>query len=149
MTKSKARKDFEADVYYRALGLCEWCKYNSIAEPGIHTHHIPGVDAHHIWPKSTARKPNKWDIEQLPEGLEDWPDVELNGIFLCSACHQGAHGTSGKAKRGAGPGIRISRPAFYRMLITQYPGRIYKGKTYREWLEGPPFKAILFGEEGR
>lgn len=139
MTKTRARKNFETDIEERAQGPCEWCMYNGIIKPG--------VDPHHIWPKSTARKPNKWDIKQLPEGLEDFPDVPMNGIFLCSPCHQGAHGTSGKAKRGAGPGIRISRPAFYRMLLALYPGRIYKGKTYREWLLGPPFNAVLFGEE--
>lgn len=139
MTKTQARKNFETQVWLRAGGLCEWCLFNRVSAPGI--------DPHHIWPKSTARKPNKWDTEQLPEGLEDWPDVELNGILLCSACHQGAHGTSGKAKRGAGPGIRISRPAFYRMLATQYAGRPYKGITYEEWFKRPPFKAVLFGEE--
>jgi hypothetical protein len=135
MTKTKARKEFEIQVKARAEGLCEWCRYCGIIELG--------VDPHHIWPKSTARKPNKWDIEQLPEGLEDWPDVEPNGTFLCSACHQGAHGTDRKARRGAGPGIRISRPAFYRMLLVQYGDRIYNGRTYKEWYQLSPFAEYL------
>lgn len=140
MTKTEARKNFEIDVYERANGLCEWHVYNGTVKPGD--------DAHHVWPTSTARKPNKWDTEQLPEGLEDFPDVPMNGIYLCSPCHQGAHGTNAKARRGAGPGIRISRPAFYRMLAAQYGDRVFRGKSYKEWLEGPPFKAMLFGEGG-
>ena len=143
MTKTRARKEFDISVAMRAKGYCEWCLYNGKIERG--------EDPHHIWPKSTARKPSKWDINQLPEGLEDWPDVEPNGIYLCSACHAGAHGTDSyithRARRGAGPGIRISRPTFYRMLIAQYGDRLYKGKTYREWLLGPPFNYHIFTVE--
>lgn len=125
----KIEKDFELAVIERSGGVCEWCIAHGLI--------TQGTDAHHIWPKSTARKPSKWDINQLPEGLEDWPHVELNGIYLCNGCHSGAHGTSGKAKKGAGPGIRISRPAFYDLLPRLYPDTVFNGKTYPEWFAGP------------
>jgi len=122
---------FEIAVRDRAKGWCENC-----LSQGMKT---KGTDAHHIWPKSTARKPNKWEPEQLPPGLEAWPHVEINGIYLCSACHIGAHGER-RAKKGAGPGIRISRPYFYQLLRNIYPQRMFNGKSYKEWLADEPFR---------
>jgi len=131
--KALCREDFKRAVEKRAGGRCESCL--SISKK------VQGVVSHHIWPTSTAKKPSKWDQKAFKGALWCWPHVEPNGIYLCRACHSGAHGILSRGRKYAG--IKLSRPRFYRLLLDMYGDRIWEGKSYREWLNEPPFKEFL------
>jgi len=99
---------FALEIRERARGYCENCL--------AHGKRVEGVVAHHINPKSVARKPSKWEPQQLPEGLEDYPNMAQNGILLCGRCDLEAH-----------QAIRESRARLYHILARLYPsyGEIY------------------------
>jgi len=88
---------------------------------------------HHIEGRKVPRK--AW-----PEALqEDWPHSELNGIKVCD----GAHGSGDRAGR-VHAALRHNAPALWALLKAKYPKRIYNGKTYEEWFEGPgPWERYL------
>ena len=126
-------EDFKRAVKERAQGFCESC-----LSGGKKTE---GMVVHHIWPVSTARKPNKWDPQAFEGPLSRFPHVEPNGIYLCRACHSEAHGDLRRGRKYVG--IKISRPRFYHLLLERHGDRIWEGKTYREWLQDEPFRRWL------
>lgn len=91
------------------------------------------ADVHHILGRSDCKG---W--KNLPEPLKSaWPHVPMNMICLCKAGHRWAHDAT-----------RHSRPLLLAYLWAAFGDKIWEGKTIREWLSRPPFRAFLFGEGG-
>jgi len=98
----------------RSGGLCE------ITGKGydLVLHHIGGRDKPcRSWPK---------------EIKEDWPHCELNTIII----RRGLHGSDERSGRLHGL-LRQMAPCLWAFLRFKYRDRLYKGKTYAEWFEGP------------
>ena len=105
-------------VYQRQRGVCICGK--------------PIQDFHH---GLTRKKPKGW--KALSEPLKSaWPHVPMHIIGLCN----GGHWWAAQA-------LKHSEPLILAWIYLFYGDEEWEGKTYREWLEGPPFRAFLFGEE--
>ena len=70
-----------------------------------------------------------------PEVKEVWPHCEVGCILLTIGEHYTGHGRSETVKSP-----RIMKHLLLAWILFRYGDRIWNGRTYREWLNEPPFK---------
>lgn len=117
--KTKTAKDFGKIIRERAGDVCEiGFRFDNLV-----AHHIDG-----------KKKPRKSWPEEL---REDWPDCELNGVLIPRGIH-------GDAKGRVHATLRYLSGLIWLWLRERYKDRVYKGKTYPEWMAGPgPWEEYL------
>ena len=117
----------KANPELKDLDALNWekCKVLVLArasgEQGVPLSEITGEPAevvHHIDGRTSPRK--DWPDR------EDWPHSPLNCIVLTVAQHTWAHANT-----------KASRVALWNRLFIIYGDLVWRGKTYRTWLEGP------------
>ena len=87
-----------------------------------------GAVVHHILGRSI---PN--GFQEAPSMVREWwPHVPLGCMVLTAGEHQATIEYP-----------RVFKFLLVRMMLLQHPDRIWEGRTYKEWLNEPPFKEWL------
>lgn len=88
----------------------------------------PGEVNHHILGRNKPR-----GFKGLPDELKVWwPHAPMNCMILTRSEHEGAHKYT-----------KMMRVLLLNLLLLRHGDRIWEGKSYREWLNEPPFVEFL------